>query len=297
MLVSLWTMLTGCSFVLIDEPCDSGEAATSDTAVVDDRSLWIDIAVGGAHTCALDVDGRTACWGSDGYGQSAPPPTPFTALSLGYAHSCALDSVGGVHCWGRNDDGETNVPEGEFISLSAGGAHTCALTGLGDAVCWGRGIEGQLEVPDGIWRSMDAGWDHTCGLDMDGGVRCWGNIAPLDSLPLGPFSSVSSGQYFGCVLDAGGQGWCSGSFEENVLDAVTQTEIAAGLEHVCTTNASGGVQCFGEDSVGQLSVPDRPMHGVSASPGGLHICGLEGAGTQPSPAICWGLDDEGQATP
>jgi alpha-tubulin suppressor-like RCC1 family protein len=294
--VLLLSLISGCSFVLVDEPCDTGTVLAEDTAQ-DERALWIDIAVGGVHTCALNEEGLASCWGSDGYGQSSPPQTVFSTLALGYAHSCGLDEAGAVHCWGRDQDGETSVSEGVFESLTAGGGHTCALSGLGDLTCWGRDTEGQSSPPDRIWQSVDAGWDHTCGVDMDGALECWGNVDALGDLPTGVFQTVTSGQGFGCALDTVAQAWCFGDFPDAVLDVPALAGLSAGLAHVCTVDGVGAVSCFGDDSAGQASPPEAAMHGLSAAPSAMHTCALEGAGTQPSPALCWGLNDVGQSRP
>jgi alpha-tubulin suppressor-like RCC1 family protein len=82
---------------------------------------------GGAHTCALSVDGDLYCWGSDQHGQ----------LGLGgSAQSCA----GSLACRAQ----PTRVTGTHFFAASAGYEHTCAMTAADEAYCWGANERGQL---------------------------------------------------------------------------------------------------------------------------------------------------------
>jgi alpha-tubulin suppressor-like RCC1 family protein len=92
----------------------------------------LQVAAGGAHTCALLDDGTLKCWGAGadgrlGYGSSATQLAPPAATV--------------------NLDGAT------AYQISAGGAHTCALLSTGKARCWGNGLYGQL----GIGSILDIG--------------------------------------------------------------------------------------------------------------------------------------------
>lgn len=85
----------------------------------------VDIAVGGAHACALLDGGRMVCWGANDRGQigvGAPDATSSKAVSafdaagselvgvkqmaLGDSHTCVLLDDGGVLCWGSNAFGQ-----------------------------------------------------------------------------------------------------------------------------------------------------------------------------------------------
>ncbi|GMV14316.1 MAG: hypothetical protein HS104_19300 [Polyangiaceae bacterium] len=86
------------------------------------------------------------------------PVSGVKALALGFAHSCALDAAGSVSCWGRNDWGQlgvgalvdkTTAPLGvalpeRIVELAAGWDHSCALGESGALYCWGANDRGQL---------------------------------------------------------------------------------------------------------------------------------------------------------
>ncbi|HWZ89268.1 MAG TPA: hypothetical protein VNW92_10470, partial [Polyangiaceae bacterium] len=137
---------------------------------------------------------------------------PARQIAVGGAHACALLERGTVRCWGPGNDGQlgygnedavgaTNTPAsagdvavgGKVTQISAGDAHTCALLDTGAVRCWGAAGHGRLgygnhsaigddeppasagDVPVGAKaQQIVAGGDHTCALLEAGTVRCWG---------------------------------------------------------------------------------------------------------------------------
>ncbi|RYZ07800.1 MAG: hypothetical protein EOO73_10740 [Myxococcales bacterium] len=101
------------------------------------------LALGGAHSCALLVDGKVRCWGAWNFG------------SLGYGNT---DNVG---------DDETpamagNVDVGGPVKqLAAGGDRTCALLTNGAVRCWGAGVLSILGYPDAYPLLENIGDDET----------------------------------------------------------------------------------------------------------------------------------------
>ncbi|HEX5831554.1 MAG TPA: protein kinase [Gemmatimonadaceae bacterium] len=277
------------------------------------------VALGGLHSCALGVDSRAWCWGSNDRGQlglgraarrAGPTPVstslPFEALAAGTAHTCGLARGGLAYCWGANDrgqlgDGTTSVRAApvavaggrHYRQLRASIAHSCALTTAGEAWCWGANSAGQLG--DGSTS------DRLTPVRVGGGLR---------------FSTLAVGWHHSCALDGDGKAWCWGRNEEGQLGdggqsarttpaAVTTeqrfVQLAAGAYHTCGLTQRGAVWCWGRNSAGQLgdgTVASSPTPTqvqtdariVSLVAGSVHSCGLLAGGG----ALCWGRNNYGQ---
>jgi len=249
------------------------------------------IAVGGAHVCALSVDGDVACWGRNDAGQ------------LGYAHP-----------WNIGDDepptdaGVVDVG-GHVVALAAGERHTCALLDTNRIRCWGFGGDlalgngnahpetvGDDETPaeagDAIvygstaFQSLTAGDHHTCMLDANGSVKCWGD-SPEGALG------------YGYATKTGGWlGWVPLGTSAPVV------HLAAGCEHTCALLEGGDVRCWGHaasighggaDNIGDdepaskvdVLTFDAPV--VELAAGHRHTCALSVEGK----VRCWGMGGYG----
>jgi Regulator of chromosome condensation (RCC1) repeat len=164
--------LTGynCSLVPVQVVCPAGEVCKF-------RAL----AAGGNHTCAIDTNGKTWCWGEDGdwvTGQQTPnafmglpehrqiPATAngvavnFVSIDTSMHHTCALSSTQDLYCWGANTRGQLGYPQAtnngtpfakqvvasKYSSVKLGGRHTCAIqpgfSGLMD--CFGDDFDYQI---------------------------------------------------------------------------------------------------------------------------------------------------------
>jgi alpha-tubulin suppressor-like RCC1 family protein len=142
----------------------------------------VDLALGGAHTCARKGDNSLFCWGANASGQLgngtingsatpvaalvSPGGAPFTdvvEVAAGQNHTCARKSDNSVWCWGSNVSGQlgdgtmTNrfnpvpvlasvggMPVSDIVELSAGIDFTCARRMDGVVLCWGSNQYGQL---------------------------------------------------------------------------------------------------------------------------------------------------------
>jgi alpha-tubulin suppressor-like RCC1 family protein len=188
----------------------------------------VSLASGGDnHTCGVDTDGKSWCWGNNTFGQlgngaksNAGQEEPsqvsgdqtFTALALGHAHTCGLDDDGAAWCWGGNDTGQLgdgttderfvpNAVETElrFVSMTTGQNHTCAVTLEGEAYCWGANGMGQLGDGD------DAA--TLTPVAVAGGIE---------------FDSLSGGEEFTCGAATDATAYCWGSNRSGWLGSGTE---------------------------------------------------------------------------
>ncbi|MCB9730845.1 MAG: hypothetical protein H6744_19920 [Deltaproteobacteria bacterium] len=278
------------------------------------------VVVGVSHTCALTLEGGVACWGEEasgalGLGNAGSKKTPATvtisgveALAAGRRHVCALKTGGTLACWGTNAEGQVGngdtvkqttpvaVPGLTGVTDVAGGLDsTCARRSGGEIVCWGGGSEGQLGdgttdghlapapiiglAPFGACGVCDD--EDPCTTDACAATLACEVGPDTDGLPCAPFGACASG-----VCGAGPD---------------LRTRLAAGASHTCAVRADGSAACFGDNTKGQLGVPDiagssSPVEVPSLAPFvdidsfERHTCAVTDQGR----VVCWGLNDDGQ---
>lgn len=133
------------------------------------------VAAGQRYGCAIKVDGRLFCWGTDSTG----------SLGLGVADETRIAEPMQV---GK---------EADYLDVKVQWFHACARRENGTLLCWGRNAEGQLGVGDivnrnlpervGIatdWSEVSVSHFHTCGVRSDQ-LYCWGINGPAQELGLG----------------------------------------------------------------------------------------------------------------
>jgi alpha-tubulin suppressor-like RCC1 family protein len=284
------------------------------------------IAAGVFHTCFLKTTGQVSCLGGNTAGQLGNGTTTspiltavsvsgmasgVTAIAAGIFHTCAIQNSA-VWCWGTNVVGQLGIPPlmpaessvplpvtgltGGISAISARSSHTCALDSGGGVLCWGFNLNGQLGtgatgsssaavgvsgLASGV-DAIDAGGVHSCAVTEDGGVVCWGSNA-RGQLGIGTASH----------LDA--------PVEVEAL-AGDVAALGAGESHTCALTPGGGVECWGENTSGQLgngtNTPSLAPVAVSGlgsgvaavAVGGNHGCALTTGGG----VSCWGANPNGQ---
>ena len=82
-------------------------------------------------------------------------------------------------------------------------------------------------------------------------------------------------------------------------------DVSAGESHTCAIREDGSLSCWGYDFFGQTRVPDLDLERydfLQVSPGGYHTCAVVRCTPPPGQlclaanGLCWGNDDDGQAT-
>lgn len=264
--------------------------------------------------CQFDTDACYAC--GDGVCDDAAGESAFNcrtdcrALSVatGNDHTCVALADGSARCWGRGDRGQLGgglslqsltarrvATSTTAVTISAGHEHTCLVNDLDRTYCWGRNSYGT--VGDGTYQDRNTpvyipeansngvyqvgGERHTCLLRSSGFVKCWG--------------SNTSGQLG------------SGTLTEQLVPGATipgltsAESLAAGWLHNCVSLSSGAVQCWGNNTSGQLGdgstsrrTSPNTVPGLSGTfavgAGREHSCALGGTGW----ITCWGQNQSNQ---
>jgi alpha-tubulin suppressor-like RCC1 family protein len=173
------------------------------------------VAAGTAHTCAVSVEGKVECWGSNEAGQIGQDtdevPASAIALRVPGLENLVVDDIGAsghltcvrsgsdVLCWGSNAFYELARDDVDFSfspvqiplpsaarSIAVGGVFGCAATANGSAYCWGSNFHGERGNADpsevspnvialGGVTAVFGGRGSHACAVRDTGAWCWGN--------------------------------------------------------------------------------------------------------------------------
>jgi alpha-tubulin suppressor-like RCC1 family protein len=278
-------------------------------------SSWMQASAGGAHTCAVALDGGLWCWGGnvggalgDGTTNDRLVPTrigsqTWKSVSAGETYTCGIQTDDSLWCWGSTPYGHpilgvgdrtqpTKVDGAKWASVAAStGYHTCGIRLTGSLWCWGTNLDYELGDPSGAdhatpyhvgsayWASVTTGHGASCGIQTDGSLWCWG--------------SGDSGQL-------GIDGEQVLPMPTEVQPGVSWSAIDLGPFHACGIRADGSLWCWGWNVSGQLGdgvgVDYQVPHRVgtetwrSVSAADYHSCGVRSDRT----LWCWGSNQFGQ---
>jgi alpha-tubulin suppressor-like RCC1 family protein len=245
----------------------------------------IQVAAGGAHTCALLSDNTVWCWGRNTHGELGNGTTTGSShpvqvsgitnaiqISAGDENTCAVLSDHTVRCWGDNHWGQLGI-----------GLYDGPVPGL---TYYSSPVTVGIPPPNGATQ-VSTGAGHTCAHLVDNTIRCWGHndhdqigsatgsppANPSPAVVLPPASTgaeVSTGLYHSCALLSSGLVYCWGYnlFGQlgNALNSDTwtpqnaigilppnvATHVSAGNYHSCATLTDGNVACWGRNGSRQL---------------------------------------------
>ena len=255
---------------------------------------WLEIALGGVHSCAIGRDRELRCWGFNDRGQLGiidEPPRCDTEEE----ENC--DRPRRPPC--RWPSPQRIVSPAAFQSVFPGGLVTCGVSSS-ELWCWGYNLDFELGLPeppecsscdrylpaqgdtDRDWTTISAGRRHTCGLKQDGRLLCWGGNRYGQ---LGDGATVDRPQR---LLVAGDHLW-------------VQVGQGPSAEHVCAVDTGNAIWCWGNNEQGQLGVRDALNHTPTRvvdsegqwrglSVGLSHTCAVRNDFT----LWCWGGNESGQ---
>ena len=215
---------------------------------------------------------------------AAAQATSYTQLAAGAIHTCGLTTAGGVKCWGNNGFGQlgngnwidqsipvdvTGLTSSVTVIAAGNGNSTCALLADKTVRCWGMNFDGQLgngttehsNVPvivTGLSNvvAIGSGEDHMCAILPAGAVQCWG------------------ANYEGQLGNGTTTSRSTPVAVQGLAGPVVQ--VVGGRSHTCAILQSGAVQCWGDNSDGQLGNGKRGTN--SSTP--VNVVGLAGPAKQ-----------------
>ncbi|MEI8256476.1 MAG: hypothetical protein WCJ30_12450 [Deltaproteobacteria bacterium] len=241
---------------------------------------------GGTCAISLCAGGFGNCDMTDANGCETTLNTPLHCGTCGtvcsFAHAASICAAGTGCAIGACDtsyaDCDANAMTGcesdvrTSVTNCGRCGHACAATfACNNAVCDNERIA-----------EVVAGAAHTCVRRLAGGVLCWG--------------ANNNGQL--------GDGSTTQRVAPTVVGAMTNADaIAAGDSHTCVHRggATGPVQCWGQNTYGQLGNGSTTQSAVPVAvtglTGALHVAAGVGhsCATLSSGAVrCWGLNSSGQ---
>lgn len=282
----------------------ASDPAPADAPNVDLGGPAMQVAAGGAHTCALMMSGGVRCWGRGaegqlGYGNAAqvgdgvglspaeagdvPLGAPATFVAAGGQHSCAVLVGGQVKCWGSNAKGQ--------LGYAFGGQ-------AGDGTA-GRAVPADLEaLPLGApVQALELAEGHSCVRYEDRRVRCFGDNSHGQ---LGDGDTQQVGGAGGLSLDTG---------IDVLLGQDRVVDLAVGASHACVSLQDGSVRCWGsgaQGATGSEAVRDEstPLLPVSLIAGHRAVALASarqttclatrfGQAVTDAAVLCWGSGQDG----
>jgi alpha-tubulin suppressor-like RCC1 family protein len=266
------------------------------------------LAIGDVHVCALDEQGRVACWGDNSAlqlgvvgAQRIGSPTLVQSLAKATSvavsngakqpASCAAMADGTVRCWGG---------VGKYPSAQAAAPHlvpgvvrtrsiamardfACAGNDQGRVTCWGCGCQScplEPQAPAGLTDvvELSGGTHHICGRHASGRVSC-------------------INARHGCWDPNSQQSQLSEPIElDGIDDAI---DVSVGNTTVCAVRRTGEVLCWrlqtpSSSGAASNSGPPKPIEGVTGAlriaVGEGHGCAIDSLGY----TLCWGRSYSGQ---
>jgi alpha-tubulin suppressor-like RCC1 family protein len=191
------------------------------------------------------------------------PVGRVAALFAGAHNTCAVFEDGSMRCWGDNTNGQigddTSVggryprpPKGlpAVRQVGVGSEHVCALTVVGCVWCWGENSYGQLGSSSvGSWTPV-----RVDSVENVRGISTHGHANLV-------FTGDNRVLWWG--LQNPGKGaaeprpWFDGAFHSSLDPRAFHSSLDLGTEFACGVRNDRRVECWGDNSYGQLGIGDH----------------------------------------
>ncbi len=246
-------------------PTDDSDRTDASDGGVDSG---IDSGDDGANTDNTDSDSDSGLEHDTGDSGGPDTATPVVGdwvdVSAGMYTACGIHTDGSLSCWGDNARSPCpNSPptEGDFVAVALTTGTGCAIEFSGEILCWGNeeNAPDLNDPPAGVWVSLRCGAGACVAIDSHGSLGWWGSTYSARVAPTGVYLAA---------------------------------DVGVDPDWVCAVDADGGLTCWDEDGAEwQHEAPAGSFRDVTA--GDRFTCGV----TDDQNAVCWGMDQQGQATP
>lgn len=271
------------------------------------------VVASGNSTLVIDQNGKIV---QLGVGLAAPVPDANDIVSIGAGlnHGLGLNNKGEVRAWGEDGWGQVSQAAGmsNLVKVVGGPAWSAGLTRFGEIVGWGTGAP----IPtffDGSVRDIVAGHNHLTLLLTYGEIESWGSLgdlAPnfdnwrrrnLDDMTFRRYRAIAThgecAAAIGLPIGKSGEGkphytsWgeCSDSVA-SAPDLSKATALAIGLDHGAAIMTNGSVIAWGDNSLGQTTIPEGLTKAIFISAGDNHTVAVDTEGR----VWAWGDNSVGQ---
>lgn len=232
-------------------------------------ALWVAVALGDLHSCAIRQDGLLFCWvGSPVH--AGPPRLQVLALSANTPRPAlpqgnnANSQLGDGSATTRSSPVQVGSAS-NWAVIGASTSRTCGIKAGGDLLCWGYNNVGQLgdasittrTVPTavastGTWASLAMSAVATCGVPgaAPGSIRL---VSAPPAPPMPPPAPFSAGNCWG--TNSKGQ-WGDGTilgarFAPSAIPS-PWLQLSLSENSACGIKASSALSCWGTDVTGSL---------------------------------------------
>jgi hypothetical protein len=255
---------------------------------------FIDVDAGLGTACGVRTTGDIVCWGQ---GDVPPdlPAGPYTkVIVINDSGVCGMRADGSIACGGKADPrgGALIAPSGTgYKAFDGGETHACAVTATGGLACWGPDYAGETSPPlDAVgYKDVSCGFRNTCVLQANKQPKCFGLLPDSSYTPPGPSNDISNGRYANCVVQMGGDLYCTGLSGQAVLIEATGTgftQVAAGKGHACALRNDKTIVCWGQDRYGETWPTSARVHKLTGVSG--DVCGI----MQEGRILCHGVESQ-----
>ncbi len=237
------------------------------------------VAVGDKHTCVIDDDDATKCWGKNDKGQVAPQDSSISNQYIGDDENEMEDNLEPI-----------DFGAGLYatqLSMSGYSEHFCVLLNNGEIKCWGNNLFGQLGLGHNtdIWISADTMGDSLLSVDLGTnrtakqftigeGVSC--AILDNDLVKCWGYNRYGSlGQE--STSDIGDE---PGEMGDNLStvdlgSGRTAKQISVGGKSVCVVLDNNSLKCWGSNFKGKLGQGHGYQIGIEPGEMGVNLAAID----------------------